>query len=268
MSDNSRNKKTVSSQAGNTQNKKMVGKYQVISKIAEGGMGAVFKGIHPTLNRFIILKRLSSRSKVSLSERFKREAKIMMDFKNEHIAQVYDHFKEGSSYYIIEEYIDGYALGDLIKKERYLSDEAALLILSDCCKALKYAHDKNVVHRDIKPANIIISKEGEVKLVDFGIASSLDDTEEGLTQDGMVLGTPAYMSPEQIKDTKTVDKRADIYSLGVMLYEMVTGKAPFPGNFTPESITLIVKGKYKHVKKVNPKVFSKLSLSYSVKYSS
>ncbi len=253
MADNSRKKKTVSSQKSK-QSKKMVGKYQVINKIAEGGMGAVFKGIHPTLNRYIILKRLSSHSKTSLSDRFKREAKIMMDFKNEHIAQVYDHFKEGSSYYIIEEFIDGYALGDLIKKERYLSDEAALLIMVDCCKALKYAHDKNVVHRDIKPANIIISKKGEVKLVDFGIASSLDDADEGLTRDGMVLGTPAYMSPEQIKDTKTVDKRADIYSLGVMLYEMVTGKAPFPGNFTPESIALIVNGKYKPVHKVNPKV--------------
>ncbi len=251
MADKSQKKQTVS---GTKPKLRMIGKYPVLGKIAEGGMGAVFKGKHPTLNRFIILKRLSSKSKVSLSERFKREAKIMMDFKNEHIAQVYDHFKEGSSYYIIEEYIDGYALGDLIKKERYLSNEAALLILLDCCKALKYAHDKNVVHRDIKPANILISKKGEVKLVDFGIASSMDDSEEGLTSDGMVLGTPAYMSPEQIKDTKTVDKRADIYSLGVMLYEMVSGKAPYPGNFTAESIALIVKGKYKPVQKVNPKV--------------
>lgn len=252
MSDSSQSKKTVSSSSQKAA--RMIGKYPVISKIAEGGMGAVFKGKHPTLNRFIILKRLSSKSAASLSERFKREAKIMMDFKNEHIAQVYDHFKEGSSYYIIEEYIDGYSLGELIKKERYLSNEAALLIMQDCCKALKYAHEKNVVHRDIKPANILISRQGEVKLVDFGIASSMDESEQGLTKDGMVLGTPAYMSPEQIKDTKTVDKRADIYSLGVMLYEMVAGKPPFPGNFSPDAIALIVKGKYVPVHKVNPKV--------------
>ena len=111
-------------------------------------------------------------------------------------------------------------------------------------KALKYAHDKQVIHRDIKPSNILISRQGEVKLVDFGIATSQEETEDGLTRDGMVLGTPSYIPPEQIDDARNVDKRADIYSLGVVLYEMLTGKTPFPGSFTAETITQIQRGRY------------------------
>ncbi len=236
-----------------------IGKYTVVSQIAKGGMSAVYKGKHPTLNRFIILKKLTLRGRSSIAERFKREARLMMDFKNDYIAQVYDHFKEGASYYIVEEYVDGIALDALIKRERYLPSDLALLIFRDCCRALKYAHDKSVVHRDIKPGNILISRDGEVKLVDFGIATGEEDDEAALTREGMTLGTPSYMSPEQIENTKNVDKRADIYSMGVMLYEMVTGKTPFPGSFTPETIALIQKGKYKPVRKANPKVSSTVS---------
>ncbi|MDY6968964.1 MAG: serine/threonine-protein kinase [Spirochaetota bacterium] len=232
----------------------LVGKYEITSKIAEGGMGAVFKAKHPTLNRDVILKKLTLKRSSSITERFKREARLMIDFSNDNIVQVYDHFKEGSSYYIVMEYVDGIDLGDLIKKKRYLSNEMAMLIFNEICKALKYAHDKNVIHRDIKPDNILISKEGEVKLTDFGIATSKDEDEKELTTAGMTLGTPAYMSPEQISDTKNVDKRADIYSMGVLLYEMIVGKCPFPRSFTPESISLIEKGDYTSAKKINPKV--------------
>ena len=231
-----------------------IGKYKVIKEIARGGMSAIYKAVHPTLKRFVAIKKLTLRGRSTMVERFKREARIMMDFKNDHIAQVYDHFKEGSFYYIVEEFVDGTSLEELVRRERYLPSEVALLIFRDCCKALKYAHDKNVVHRDIKPGNILISKAGEVKLVDFGIATTQEEDEKSLTRDGMTLGTPSYMSPEQISDTKSVDKRADIYSLGVMLYEMVTGKKPFPGGFTPETISRIQKGRYKPAKKVNPRV--------------
>jgi len=168
--------------------------------------------------------------------------------------QVYDHFKEGSSYYIAEEFVDGVSLEQLIKRERYLSNEAAALIFYEVCKGLQYAHEKGVIHRDMKPGNILISNQGEVKLVDFGIATSLEHSEEGLTRDGMTLGTPSYIPPEQIDNAKTVDRRADIYSLGVVLYEMLTGKTPFPGSFTAETIALIHKGRYTPPKRVNPKV--------------
>ncbi len=233
-----------------------VGKYLITSKIAEGGMGAIYKAKHPTLHRDVILKRLTLRQNASITERFKREAQLMIDFRDDRIVQVYDHFKEGNSYYIAMEFIDGISLDDLIKKKRYIPNDIAILLFSEISKALKYAHDKNVIHRDIKPANILVSKDGEVKLTDFGIARSKesDDEAEGLTSDGMTLGTPAYMSPEQISDTKSVDKKADIYSMGVVLYEMVTGKCPFPGTFTPEAIALIQKGEYLPPKRINPRV--------------
>lgn len=229
-----------------------VGKYEIIEKIAKGGMGAVYKAKHPTLNRYVILKQLALRGGSGFIERFKREASLMIDFREEHIVQVYDHFKEGSSYYIAMEYIDGKSLDELIQERRYLSNEAVLLIFNEVCKGLKYAHDKNVIHRDIKPGNILISREGAVKLVDFGIATSKEEDDEGLTKEGMTLGTPSYMSPEQIADTKRVDKRADIYSMGVTFYEMLTGTRPFPGGFTIEAINAINRGIYTNPKKINP----------------
>ena len=231
-----------------------IGKYKIVSLVAKGGMGAVFKAIHPTLKRYVILKQLTLRGDATVTERFKREARIMMDFKNEHIVNVYDHFKEGSSYYIVVEFVDGLSLDVLIDKESPLPDDVALLIFLFCCRALQYAHDRKVVHRDIKPGNILISKKGEVKLVDFGIATAESEDDTGLTSEGATLGTPSYMAPEQFEDSKSVDSRADIYSMGVMLYEMVTGRKPYPGTFSPEAIALIQKGKYTPPKRINPRV--------------
>jgi serine/threonine-protein kinase len=238
-----------------------VGKYKIIQLIAQGGMGAVYKAVHPTLKRNVILKKLTVRGSSEFIERFKREARIMMDFKHEGIVTVYDHFKEGNSYYIVQEYVDGFSLDELIRRKRNLADELGLYIFGRVCKALEYAHDHGVIHRDIKPANVLISRKGEVKLVDFGIAGYEDEDDEGLTRQGMTLGTFAYMPPEQFKNTRNVDKCADIYAMGVMLYEMATGKKPFPGNFSPETIVTIQKGKYVHVRKLNPKIdrtFSRL----------
>lgn len=233
---------------------KKIGKYQIIGKIGTGGMGAVYKARHPTLKRLVILKQLTLRGSASLIERFKREARIMLDLRNDNIVQVYDHFKEGNFYYIAMEYVDGIALDRLIHNRRYLSNEAAILIFTEVCKGLKYAHDRHIIHRDIKPANILISKEGEVKITDFGIATSKEDESYGLTRAGTTLGTPAYMPPEQIINSKNVDKRADIYAMGVMLYNMVTGKLPFPTNITPNTIARIEKGKFVSPKEINPKI--------------
>lgn len=218
-------------------------------------MGAVFKAIHPTLNKTVIIKRLTLTGNQDFIERFRREAQLMMEFSNEKIVQVYDHFKEGDAYHIVMEYVDGITLEDLITSRRFISQEAALLLFSEICKALKYAHDHKVIHRDIKPANILISKSGKVKLVDFGVSASLDaGDEDGLTKPGMTIGTPAYLAPEQIANAKNRDKRSDIYSLGVLLYEMVIGKKPFRGGFSPEVITMIEKGKYLPPRKINPKI--------------
>jgi len=233
-----------------------IGKYRILSQIAQGGMGAVFKAEHPTLNRIVIIKRLTLSTNRDFIERFKREANIMMDFRHEHIVQVYDHFKEDNAYHIVMEFVDGITLEQLIADRRFIPNQAAILIFNQICHALKYAHDQNVLHRDIKPANILISREGVVKLVDFGVSATLDaGDEDTLTRAGMTIGTPSYLAPEQIANARNRDKRADIYAAGVLLYEMVVGRRPFQGGFTPEIIVQIEKGKYTPPGKINPKIW-------------
>ncbi len=229
-----------------------IGKYKIVSIVAKGGMGVVYKAIHPTLKRHVIIKKLTIRGNTSVVERFKREAQILMDCNDPHIVHLFDYFKEGNSHYLVLEYVDGVSLDVLIRKRRYLSGELSLYVFLDVCRALKYAHDHGVIHRDIKPGNILISRSGDVKLADFGIASTEDNEDSSLTKEGTMLGTPSYMPPEQFENSKNVDKRADIYAMGVMLYEMVTGKKPFPGNFAPDTIVMIQKGRFVQAKRINP----------------
>ncbi|MGD9161291.1 MAG: serine/threonine-protein kinase, partial [Desulfobacteraceae bacterium] len=216
-------------------------------------MGEIYKAEHPTLGSTVIIKCLTIKNDPAIEERFRREARIMMDLRDEHIVQVYDHFKERSSYCIVMEYIEGIDLDDLIKGKRYLSNDMALLIFTEVCKALKYAHERKVIHRDIKPANILISKAGEVKLTDFGVASTMEQDVD-LTRTDMTLGTPAYMSPEQISDPSKVDQRADIYSIGVLLYVMLTGQKPFESSFEARVFSKISRGRYILPRKINPKI--------------
>jgi serine/threonine protein kinase len=205
-----------------------IGKYKVRELLAQGGMGAVYAAEHPTLERTVIIKKLTLRGSADVRERFRREAQIMMDLRNDAIVDVYDHFREGSFYYIVLEYVDGVSLDRLIRERRYLPERIAILILREAARGLAYAHGRNVVHRDIKPANILVSTAGEVKIVDFGIATihGIEGHESELTREGMTLGTPSYMAPEQFQSSRSVDRRADIYSLGIVWYEMVTGRRP------------------------------------------
>ncbi len=238
-----------------------IGKYKIQGLIAKGGMGAVYKAIHPSLKRTVILKKLTIRNNSTIRERFKREAQILLDMQCPQIVHLFDYFVEGSSHYIVEECVEGLSLAQVLEKQRSLDTQISLVIFLEALKALKFAHKKGIVHRDIKPGNILISKGASIKLADFGIASSEsgDDikdsaksktpvknqpAQEGLTQVGTALGTPAYMSPEQITDSRSVDKRADIYSMGVMLYEMLTGVKPFPSTLSQEMLDKINKGKY------------------------
>lgn len=223
-----------------------IGKYKVAELVAKGGMGAVYLAMHPTLKRKVIIKKLTIRGNKSVLERFKREARLLLELKYANIVHMYDYFTEGSVHYIVLEFVDGMSLNKLIAKKGKLAWPTALLVVRDACKALQFAHSKGVIHRDIKPGNILLSTKGEIKLADFGIAASATDevNEEAITHVGATLGTPAYMPPEQFTDSKSVDGRADLYSMGVMFYEMVTGKKPYSGNMAPETLAQIQNGKY------------------------
>ncbi len=232
----------------------MIGKYKIAGVIAKGGMGVVYKAIHPSLKRYVVIKKMTSRGNSMNAERFKKEAQILMDMHSPYIVQLFDYFTEAGSRYMVEELVDGLALDKLLKKQTVLPPPVAMLILQDSCLALKHAHSKKIIHRDIKPGNILISRRGEIKLADFGIASDREDTENNITLSGMSLGTPAYMSPEQFEDSASVDVRADIYSLGIMLYEMLTGTKPYPGEFSMENFKIIKKGKYIHARRINKRI--------------
>lgn len=231
----------------------MIGKYKVQGIIAKGGMGVVYKALHPSLKRFVVIKKMTARGKSGNAERFKKEAQILLDLQSPYIVHLFDYFTEAGFRYMVEELVDGIALDKLLEKQQSLPCPVAMLIMQDSCFALKYAHSKEIVHRDIKPGNILISKRGEIKLADFGIAS---DTAEGdnITQTGVALGTPAYMPPEQFENSSKVDNRADIYALGIMLYEMITGTKPYPSSFTIETLNTIKKGRYISPRKIDKKI--------------
>lgn len=256
MSDNKKNGQVVRK----TPDLGVIKDYKILSVIGEGGMGKVYRAFHPTLKREIILKELKIRDKET-RERFLREAKVMLDFRHENIVQFYDHFKEGTSTYIAMEYVKGLALNELIIQSEKIPVSLALFILYQAALGLNHAHTKKVIHRDIKPHNLLISETGDVKLIDFGIASQKSEGSDSLTAPGTVIGTPAYMSPEQFSSSKEITYQSDIYSLGVVFYEMITGVRPFKNEYSSEVIESIAKGKYppvqKYVKKI-PAVAKKI----------
>ncbi len=235
----------------------MIGKYKVLGIIAKGGMGVVYKAIHPSLKRYVVIKKMTARGHAGDAGRFKKEAQLLLDLQSPYIVHLFDYFTEGGFRYMVEELVDGTALDALIKKQTSLPCPLAMLVMQDACYALKYAHSKGIVHRDIKPGNILLSKRGEIKLADFGIASDHsadDDAGSDRTQTGVALGTPAYMPPEQFEDSARVDHRADIYALGIMLYEMVTGTKPYPGTLSLETLAVIKKGRYINPRKIDKTV--------------
>ncbi len=211
--------------------------FEILELIGQGGMGSVFKARQPQLNRLVALKILPTdpARDPKFSERFLREAQALARLNHPNIVAIHDSGTAGGFLYLVMEYVDGASLRQLLR-ERQLQPEEALAIVPRICEALQFAHEQGVVHRDIKPENVLLDRQGRVKIADFGIAK-LVDTEEprpALTEETCVIGTPHYMAPEQIEHPRLVDHRADIYSLGVVFYEMLTGELPL-GKFPPPS---------------------------------
>ncbi len=201
-------------------------RYELQAKIGDGGMAVVYRALDSQLNRIVAVKILRDTfaSDPGFLQRFKREAQSAASLSHPNIVNVYDNGQDGDLHYIVMEYIDGTNLKDIIIQEAPLAIKRAIGITVQICDALGYAHIHNLIHRDIKPQNILIDRSGRVKVTDFGIAKSQGDAT--LTQTGITLGTVHYFSPEQAKGENALPQ-SDIYSIGIVLYEMATGRIPF-----------------------------------------
>jgi tRNA A-37 threonylcarbamoyl transferase component Bud32 len=213
---------------------------EVLELIGRGGMGFVFKARQPHLDRFVALKLLPDKlaKDAQFAERFNREGRVLAKLSHPNIVSVFDFGETGGFYYLLMEYVDGVNLRQAMRAGRF-SPAEALSIVPKVCEALQYAHEQGILHRDIKPENILLDAKGRVKIADFGIAKLVgeDRSSVTLTNTGAALGTPHYMAPEQLEKPSTVDHRADIYSLGVVFYEMLTGELPIGRFAAPSSKT-------------------------------
>jgi predicted Ser/Thr protein kinase len=217
---------------------------EILECLGRGGMGVVYKARQKSLNRFVALKLLAPERvrDAKFAERFAREAQALAALSHPNIVTIYDFGQAGGFYYLLMEFVDGVNLRQLLRARKFMPEEA-LAIVPPLCDALQFAHDRGIVHRDIKPENLLLDKTGKVKVADFGIAKMLGEPltpalspsdgarvgtpGEGLSLTGeQTLGTPSYSAPEQKSDPQRVDSRADIYSLGVVFYEMLTGELP------------------------------------------
>jgi len=210
--------------------KKQIGGYKLIRRIGEGGMGEVYLAEQLTMHRTVALKILHGKwaDDEEFRKRFLLEARAAGKLSHQNLIQVFDVNKYQGLYYFSMEYIDGVTVDDLIRHEGPLNVEKIIDLIMQVCQALKYLQVHDIVHRDIKPANIMVTKDGQVKLGDFGFIQSVFDAE--LMQEGTTIGTPDYISPEQARGERNLDVRSDIYSLGATLFHMLTGKTLFSGS--------------------------------------
>ncbi len=210
---------------------------EILDVIGQGGMGVVYKARQKNLGREVAVKLLSTSlmNDPTFAERFTREARAMAMMNHPNIISIYDFGQRENYYYLVMEYIDGLNLRQLVSSTK-LEPAEALELVPQLCDALQYAHDRGIVHRDIKPENVLVSQDGRVKIADFGLAKLTGQSaaEMALTHTRQVMGTLNYMAPEQMEKPTEVDHRADIYSLGVVIYELLTGELPI-GKFSPPS---------------------------------
>ena len=234
------------------------GRYQVIEELGTGGMGKVYKVFDEEISATVALKLLKTEiaSDKNTIERFRNELKVARDISHKNICRMYDLGKEAGLYYLTMEYIPGEDLKSMIRMSHQLGVGAVIIIAEQICEGLVEAHKHGTVHRDLKPSNIMIDRDGNIRIMDFGIARSIQT--KGITGAGSIIGTPEFMSPEQAEG-KDVDRRSDIYSLGIILYEMLTGRVPFEGD-TPLALAMKHKGEIpRDPREANPQVSEGLS---------
>ena len=229
--------------------KQIKDEYQVLSELGTGGMATIYKAIQKTLDRPVAIKELKKayHADEQIIQRFEREAKMSASFQHENIVHIYDYWKK-PDFCIVMEYVDGTDLADIIEKTGSVPVDVGIMIAIQVCSALDYAHMRGLIHRDIKPSNIMVKRNGEVKLMDFGIAHT--KKLQTLTLPGTFLGTPAYMSPEQILG-QSLDNQSDIFSLGIVLYEMFTGIKPFQDEETHSVTAKILKDRFLPPRRLN-----------------
>ncbi|MFH2139431.1 MAG: serine/threonine-protein kinase [Pseudomonadota bacterium] len=207
-----------------------LGRYEVISELGQGAMGVVYKARDPLIDREVAIKTinlsLALEEREEYEARFYQEAKAAGRLSHPNIVTIYDVGRTGDIAYIAMEYLHGRELRDVLNENKILPVAQVLDVIIQVAQGLSYAHEHEIVHRDVKPSNVMVVRDGHVKITDFGIARMASAAVR--TQTGMVLGSPKYMSPEQVLG-KVTDQRSDIFSLGVMLYEMLTGQVPFIG---------------------------------------
>ncbi|PIW15927.1 hypothetical protein COW36_14505 [bacterium (Candidatus Blackallbacteria) CG17_big_fil_post_rev_8_21_14_2_50_48_46] len=242
-----------------------IAQYEVLGELGRGGMGVVLDAVDPRLDRHVAIKvielpndpNMTQQTKDELIERFKREAKASAKLNHPNIVSIYDFGEYEGRYYMVMEFLQGRNLSQLLKIHSPLSVPVALKSLIQVCEALDFAHYQGIIHRDIKPANIVILDNGTTKLTDFGIAR-LESTQSDLTKAGSILGSLLYISPEQLMNPKDVDKRADIYSLGVTAYEILTGQLPYNGSNIGEIVMKIMQSEPPRPSELNPQIPSEL----------
>ncbi|HEV8062036.1 MAG TPA: serine/threonine-protein kinase [Gemmataceae bacterium] len=206
--------------------------YQLLEKLGQGSMGTVYKARQISLNRLVAVKMLHPRlaAKSDLLQRLVREAHAAAKLSHNNIVQAIDVGSAGNLHYFAMEYVEGTSIRDLLEKGWKFNEAEALDIIIPVAQALQHAHKRELIHRDVKPANIILTNDRVPKLADLGMARETENVEMAKAERGMTIGTPFYISPEQIRGRIDIDGRADIYSLGATLYHMVTGQPPFPGS--------------------------------------
>ncbi len=205
--------------------------YKILDVLGRGGMGVVYKATQISLDRTVAIKILPGEYCVDPEyiRRFQKEARSAARLNHPHITQIYDFGLEGQLHYLTMEYIDGHPLSSYLKAYGRLMESDLLRIMIQVCEALDCAHHAGIIHRDIKPDNILMAHDGGVKLCDLGLAKLTSTEDLSLTQTGMAIGTPYYISPEQVRGDKILDPRTDIYSLGATLFHAATGRIPFEG---------------------------------------